>query len=665
VVKRGLLLTLVAGCNFAPLDPKTLYRCEVDGSCAQRNFICREDLRCHPPDSGMCVPLTCEGHCGQLDDGCGRQLSCPGCSGADVCGGGGPNRCGQQVCSANGWCWENPYPQGNALHGVWAAASDDIWAVGDVGTVLHFNGRLWTAVPFATRSNLHGIFGTAPDDVWIVGDSGLVLHWDGTDLKSESADTPNDLNGVWAAPGGTVWIAGTNSTLGMRSPAGVWRLFQPATLNVSFRAIWALSPSDVWAVGDKVIERYDGARFVRVPLTLPNQAVLNTLWSPGDSTLLTAGNAGVFASWDGGSWAVASLGGNLWNTRQVFGSSADDFWLVGDKGVWRSLNGNPQVQLTTTAFNAGCALDGGEALVVGNAGNWAFVGADGGLRSSWSGAALTPDLNDVFALSASSVVAVGGVNAWFERFANAGIPSWRRYQCATGFTSTMQSVWVAPGGAAFATANANNTVGFQLGTNQCRPGFDTATTYSGIWGFPSGPVHYVGDQFTRVITDGGQPPNFIELPNPGSSSWSSVWGSTPAEMFAVGTAGGLSTLSDYHAGWVPAAGPTLTADLTSVHGTGAGASLEVWAVGAQGTVVRRQGGQPFTFVSAPMSDLRDVWVGSAQEVWAVGTFGSAWRFNGGDWAELPAPVRDLRRIYGMADAGVWAVGAGGAILFHP
>lgn len=42
-----------------------------------------------------------------------------------------------RICSNNSWCWYNPLPQGNALRAIWGTAANDIWAVGDVGTILH------------------------------------------------------------------------------------------------------------------------------------------------------------------------------------------------------------------------------------------------------------------------------------------------------------------------------------------------------------------------------------------------------------------------------------------------------------------------------------------------------------------------------------------------
>ncbi|MGD0677688.1 MAG: hypothetical protein ABSC94_19905 [Polyangiaceae bacterium] len=48
----------------------------------------------------LCTPMTCAAlgyDCGGAGDGCGDLLNCGSCSGAQYCGGGGPNRCGGNV----------------------------------------------------------------------------------------------------------------------------------------------------------------------------------------------------------------------------------------------------------------------------------------------------------------------------------------------------------------------------------------------------------------------------------------------------------------------------------------------------------------------------------------------------------------------------------------
>lgn len=59
-------------------------------------------------------------------------------------------------------------------------SGSDVWAVGDSGTALHFDGTAWSKIATGTSKNLRSVWGALPNDVWVVGASGLVLRWNGT-----------------------------------------------------------------------------------------------------------------------------------------------------------------------------------------------------------------------------------------------------------------------------------------------------------------------------------------------------------------------------------------------------------------------------------------------------------------------------------------------------
>lgn len=68
------------------------------------------------------------------------------------------------------------------LNGIYGFADDDVWAVGEESTVLHWDGKTWTRLetPFDGRSEvdrpaLSAVWGSSPTDVWAVG-TGTILH---------------------------------------------------------------------------------------------------------------------------------------------------------------------------------------------------------------------------------------------------------------------------------------------------------------------------------------------------------------------------------------------------------------------------------------------------------------------------------------------------------
>ena len=73
------------------------------------------------------------------------------------------------VCSPDGWCWENPLPQGNSLQAVWGSGASDVWVVGRAGTILHWDGVGWSPIPSGTSAVLSAVWGSGADDAWAVG----------------------------------------------------------------------------------------------------------------------------------------------------------------------------------------------------------------------------------------------------------------------------------------------------------------------------------------------------------------------------------------------------------------------------------------------------------------------------------------------------------------
>jgi hypothetical protein len=112
-----------------------------------------------------------------------------------------------------------------ALAGIWGSSADDIWAVGDKGTMRRMKKGMtrWEIVSSPTTEALRAIWGTAANDIWAVGDSGTILHYDGNEWSPSAAAfglgyKPN-LYGVWGSSKDDVWIVG-DVTLHYTGPKG-------------------------------------------------------------------------------------------------------------------------------------------------------------------------------------------------------------------------------------------------------------------------------------------------------------------------------------------------------------------------------------------------------------------------------------------------------------
>jgi hypothetical protein len=116
------------------------------------------------------------------------------------------------------------------LFGVDAVASNDVWAVGrsrpggygdDRTLTMHWDGQSWRIVPSPSGigdNDLFGVAAIAPNDVWAVGNEGslstLAEHWDGTSwtivgTPNFNANATNQvLVGIVALSSNNIWTAG-------------------------------------------------------------------------------------------------------------------------------------------------------------------------------------------------------------------------------------------------------------------------------------------------------------------------------------------------------------------------------------------------------------------------------------------------------------------------
>jgi hypothetical protein len=221
-----------------------------------------------------------------------------------------PRKCGSlPACAENAACAINKLPAVTAhLESMWAFSSTDIWAVGDAGTIVHWDGAAWSPYDFGLfgkpTGNFYGVWGNAPDDIWAVGSFGLIHHYDGTRWTSVSSSTPLDLYGVWGISRSEVYAVGLSPTPGtaqgtfLRYNGSGWSSITTAGVD-TFNAVWADNSSDstlVYACGDNgLLVRYDPSKSPAWAAIISNTGVnLNGIWGTR-STVKGSFNNTVFA----------------------------------------------------------------------------------------------------------------------------------------------------------------------------------------------------------------------------------------------------------------------------------------------------------------------------------------------------------------------------------
>jgi len=220
-------------------------------------------------------------------------------------------------CTKNTLC---PYafsPVNKSLFGVFAIAPNDIWAVGSVGTVVHWDGQAWRTVSSSVLAShdLFDVWASGPKDVWVVGggrqtiSGGIALHYDGATWTSVPNSAANDFNGIHGLSAGEIYVVGDNSTLG--GPGEFWRwngtslMPMSNSVNGQLWRVFAVSSTEIWAMGfQNTLIKHSGTSANYVNLTsmgATSTTEFRHMWGTGSGNLFLVGSGG-FAAHYNGTW---------------------------------------------------------------------------------------------------------------------------------------------------------------------------------------------------------------------------------------------------------------------------------------------------------------------------------------------------------------------------
>jgi hypothetical protein len=587
------------------------------------------------------------------------------------------------------WMWESPLPQGNDILGAWGSSASDIFAVGEYGTMLHYDGSEWSIQPTGLQPperwyHLNAVWGTGPNNVWAVGNAGLILHYNGVSWSTVSSGTTWSLYGIWGTGADDIFAVGEYGTI-LRFNGASWTAVNHGLTTKHLFAVWGSSASDVIAVGG------------------------------------TGANAGVVLHWKNNSWTTESLPAFHPPLRAVWGTGPDDVYAVG--GAWLAgLEGNGtilrydgiawfEMHSPSEYYMAGLwGVDADAAFAVGAAGRVMRLEAglwettDLGLSDSYH-------LFAVWGSSASDVWAfgVGGLIWHYD-----GI-SWT--QDSTGFKDRITSVWGTRPNDLYVIREESNVGGWV--TAYVVDHFDGATwtkvcesskssPLNAVWGSGSYDVYVVGgtgasakilhyDGYTcSTVLDSQSTPNFQDM--------YAVWGTGPDNVYAAGDAYILHYDGNASHTWTEESFPVGRCDFRGLWGSGPndiyasaesrilhynGSSWEeslvrtfpdppinavrgcgpgnVYAVGDRSTLLHLSGGtwtQDADFIAAfPSYKLEDVWCADPWNLFVfANSHGTIFHYNGFEWSAMFHSSFNLKAGWGNASDEVYAVGSRGKIL---
>ena len=142
----------------------------------------------------------------------------------------------------------------DSIEGVWGSSSSNVYAVTDIGEVLHYNGSAWSSeTKFATVAVLYDIWGTGANDIYGVGgmgSTGSIINYNSTSWSSTNSGLTNWLIGVHGTTSSDVFAVGYNGDIKHYNGTS-WSAMTSGSTEL-IQDIWVNSAGDAFAVGNRV-----------------------------------------------------------------------------------------------------------------------------------------------------------------------------------------------------------------------------------------------------------------------------------------------------------------------------------------------------------------------------------------------------------------------------
>lgn len=230
-------------------------------------------------------------------------------------------------------------------------SADNGWAVGDLGVILHWDGKQWTRVTAPTSEDdiLEGVDFASPDLGWAVGVTGIaqpstlrrvMLEWDGTAwARVEALPTKYSFSIIDVLSPTEGWVGGTPTEL-LHWNGQQWELYEydaPGVLG--FYSIAVVSSDDAWMVGETetnegTIWHWDGRQWAefqrtRLPLFSVSMVSSDFGWAVGGRGLWQKiENGSLLMHWNGQEWTEYPIETTT-PLRYVIALNATDGWIFG------------------------------------------------------------------------------------------------------------------------------------------------------------------------------------------------------------------------------------------------------------------------------------------------------------------------------------------------
>lgn len=254
-----------------------------------------------------------------------------------------------QIAHWNGSKWQPLplIPDFFSAMGIIGFSPNDIWIAGVSGRgpgVAHFNGTKWIVQNiFASfyNSKLTAIWGTSSNDLWAVGYYGLIVHYNGTSWTQINSGTTMGLIDVWGNSKTNIYFAGGSDDGGTGilfhfNGYQLKKIFErniiPSKPSGLVNAVWTLNDTTTYIYTAGTANCYMGRDTIWTYINVLNDNTrINSIKGSSNKNILFSGYFGLITHWNGKSWYRYDQFFNKPNGDDFFGMWVDknDIFIVG------------------------------------------------------------------------------------------------------------------------------------------------------------------------------------------------------------------------------------------------------------------------------------------------------------------------------------------------
>lgn len=560
------------------------------------------------------------------------------------------------------WCWLSPLPAASTFNSVWAFADDDIWAVGDRGLFMRWDGRAWRLMPPSPLGTgaIIDIWAFSHSDVWLFdGYRTQAARWNGT-AWTDAVAPPFPIRKAWGFADGTMWVVGRAGKVA-RYAGGSWSIVPTGTTD-DLSGVWGGDINNLFVVGDRgTVLRWNGTAFLIETQGLYPE--LFAVWGDAASgDVWATGRSGVLIRRSSGSWSAAASPTTAWLYGFV-GRSSSDLWAFGEQGAVVHWNGSAwtlrSVPIQGTLRTATVSSTGdlwlagtGGTLVSGSvAATWKVI--TGGM----------PHFNDIWGSSETDlwIVGMGGAMYHFD-----GI---RLSPVTTGFHHDLHAIWGSGPNDIWAVGWAGPKLHFD-GVRWSATSANPDYLFT-VWGSGTSDVWAAGD--ASGIAQHWDGARWVDVDTGVRTYLYNVWGSDSSHIWTTGYGGACAKWDG--AKWNKEVLPVTSGEIYS--GIFGSSDHDVWIATPLYDMLHWDGVAWRVLGNGGVSGFRALWGSSEQDIWAVGNYGvtahyaanppssaASWRVTYNGTASYRSGA--LRRIFGLDNKHIWAIGDDGTVLqFRP